>query len=155
MKTNRANLRIFLAFPLFLVILGCAKKYERIDIGDKIEGDWLVTQLVTGDGSQNVKTKKVLVQFSEGNFTVMESTAAGPNSQTVIPERGTFEGDAGKDPWEIDILTTEGPDQGKLRMGVAALEGNELKMALAGYGQSRPKKVSVGATVSFYVMKKQ
>jgi uncharacterized protein (TIGR03067 family) len=155
MKINPMILRVIFVLPLFFLIIGCAKKHVRIDISEKIEGDWLVTQLITADGSQNVKTKKVLVQFSDGNFTIMESTAAGPNSQTVIPERGTYDGDAGKDPWEIDIVTTEGPDQGKLRMGVVALEGNELKMALAGYGQSRPKKVSVGANVSFYVMTRQ
>lgn len=141
-----------LLFPVLVFgITGCYTK-AKVNVLDAIEGNWKVVQMVTGSGSVDVQSaKRMLISFNEGSYSMVEMASSG----SKVADRGTVNADGGKDPLEIDLTRTDGPDAGQTRMGVIEIEGDKLKIALGEPGKSRPKQAAVGTNNTFMVLQRE
>jgi uncharacterized protein (TIGR03067 family) len=109
----------------------------------KIEGSWATTSITFGDKKVPAEVLEKLMPsftFKEGKYT---SLIMGKQD-----EAGSYKIDAKKKPAHIDLMVEEGKDKGKTQLGLIAVDGDVLKMALAGPGEKdRPKDFEGGAGI--------
>jgi len=109
--------------------------------GPKVEGSWATTSLML-DGKKlpGDVLEKIMPAFTfkEGKYA---SLVMGKQD-----EAGSYKIDASAKPAHIDLMIEEGKDKGKTQLGLVAVDGDVLKMALAQPGEKdRPKNFD-GAT---------
>jgi uncharacterized protein (TIGR03067 family) len=102
----------------------------------KIEGKWKATGAIAR-GKQvpqaEIDQAMVEVTFKAGKFAV---TIGGKEV-----EAGTYKTDASKKPATIDMSISEGPDKGKVQVGIYKMEGDTLTFALSrGANQAAGKR---------------
>jgi uncharacterized protein (TIGR03067 family) len=111
--------------------------------GPKIEGSWATTSLMFGDK----KLPAELLEKIMASFTFKE----GKYSSLIMgkqDEAGTYKIDAKMKPAHIDLMIDEGKDKGKTQLGLVAVEGDMLKLALAKPGdKDRPKNFDGGTDI--------
>jgi uncharacterized protein (TIGR03067 family) len=103
-----------------------------------------------GHHEREVRDKKLPAEVLEKimpSFTFKE----GKYSSMIMgkqDEAGSYTIDAKKKPAHIDLMVEEGKDKGKTQLGLIAVEGDVLKMALAKPGEKdRPKDFEGGADI--------
>ena len=108
--------------------------------GLKVEGSWAITSLMFDDeklGAETLEKLMPVFTFKEGKYTFL---AMGKQD-----EAGSYKIDAKMKPAHIDIMIEEGKDKGKTQVGLIAVDGDTLKMALARPGaKDRPKDFEGG-----------
>jgi uncharacterized protein (TIGR03067 family) len=119
--------------------------------GPKIEGTWTATSLALGEKKFPAERLEVLMYsftFEEGKYT---SSMLGKQD-----EAGSFKIDAKMKPAHIDLTVKEGKYKGKTHIGLIAVEGDVLKMALAlaAEEKNRPKEFARGAGIFFATFKR-
>jgi uncharacterized protein (TIGR03067 family) len=95
---------------------------------DRLQGRW---KLISGerDGSASVNLNTELV-LTTGTITLIVGGKEYPSPYTINPS---------KNPKEIDIVKTSGPDKGKTSPGIYAWEEDEFKICFANQpGGTRP-----------------
>jgi uncharacterized protein (TIGR03067 family) len=73
-----------------------------------------------------------------------------------VPMGGTYTLDPTKTPKEIDLRPSSGPDQGRTLKGIYQIEGDTLKVCLAGPGEERAAQFESkeGSRHSLYIMRR-
>lgn len=118
--------------------------------GLKIEGSWAATGLMFGDKKlpEEVLEKIMPVfTFKEGKYT---SSIMGKQD-----EAGSYKIDAKMKPAHIDLMIEDGKDKGKSQVGLVAVDGDVLKLALAKPGdKDRPKNFEGGEGIIIATFKR-
>jgi uncharacterized protein (TIGR03067 family) len=111
--------------------------------GPKIEGSWATTSLMFGEKKLPAEVlEKIMPSFTfkEGKYT---SLIMGKQD-----EAGSYKIDAKQKPAHIDLMVEDGKDKGKTQLGLVAVDGDVLKLALAKPGEkNRPKDFDGGADI--------
>ncbi len=103
--------------------------------GPKVEGSWAATSLMFEDKKLPAEVLEKLMPvftFKEGKYT---SLVMGKQD-----EAGSYKIDAKMKPAHIDLMIEDGKDKGKTQLGLIAVDGDVLKMTLAGPGEKDPPK---------------
>jgi uncharacterized protein (TIGR03067 family) len=118
--------------------------------GPKVEGSWAATSLMFGEKKLPAELLEKLTPvftFKEGKYT---SSFMGKQD-----EAGSYKIDAKMKPAHIDLIIEDGKDKGKTQVGLIAVDGDVLKMALARPGEKdRPKDFEGGASVIIATFKR-
>lgn len=119
--------------------------------GLKVEGSWICTSL-------RLEDKKLPAEVLEKFMSVFTFSKDGKYSTSVMgkqDEAGTFKIDAKKKPAHLDLMIEEGKDKGKAQLGLIAVEGDVLKLALSKPGEKdRPKDFEGGTGVVIATFKR-
>jgi uncharacterized protein (TIGR03067 family) len=141
-----------LVLALFCVIArGSSAADTKDDLG-KLQGEWsAVSGEMDGEplpdayvknGKRILKDNELTVRF--GEYTFLKATVSI---------------DATKEPAEIDYVIKEGPDKGKVRKGIYALDGDTFKSCMGLPDKPRPKtfegKQGDGQTYSIWKRQKK
>ena len=107
------------------------------------QGTWVLT---TPDGQPLAPNGDLTITITADKY---EQAVAG-----TVNERGSVKLDATKKPTWVDLTITEGPDAGKLQVGVIEVTGTTMKGALSPAGDTtRPTSVTEGPIV--FIAKKK
>jgi uncharacterized protein (TIGR03067 family) len=116
---------------------------------DQIQGTWTVV-MAEADGkplpAEQTKDLKLVVQGDKYTFKTPDHTI-----------EGTYKLDPAKKPKTIDATRSDGPDKGKVLLGIYQVEGDQLKMCFGAPGkETRPKDFAPKAGEGFrlYVLKR-
>jgi uncharacterized protein (TIGR03067 family) len=127
----------------------------------------LIPLLVAAGNPQDEAAKKDL-QAMQGSWTVLTYIAHSrptlrsdmakmklsikDNVSTFVQPKttshGTYTLDASKNPKWLDIELTDGPNKGKKKLGLYALENGQLKICVAEVGDPRPTELSAGSNIT-------
>jgi uncharacterized protein (TIGR03067 family) len=114
----------------------------------QLQGTWrLVAGEIGGRKMTAEEIQKSKLVFRGDHYTVRRGNGPKVTGSVVV--------DPTKDPKTIDIIDADGPDKGKMLLGIYALDGNELKECFAAAGGARPTKfgTQTGTTQFFHVWK--
>lgn len=112
---------------------------------EQLQGRWNATSTFDADGA--VKT---MAEDDPKHFTLsFEAGKLLTQFKKGTVER-TYRLDPGKNPKQIDVVRRRG-DRVFLFKGIYALEGDRLKVCLAGAGRERPKEFKAGHGIEFAV----
>jgi uncharacterized protein (TIGR03067 family) len=118
--------------------------------GPKVQGTWAATSVMFGDKKFPAEALEKIMPtftFKEGKYA---SSVMGKQD-----EAGSYKIDAKKKPAHIDLMIEDGKDKGKTQLGLIAVEGDVLKMALAKAGEKdRPKNFDGGADIVIATFKR-
>ncbi len=130
-----------------LLAAGAARPAQPGRDLDTLQGTW--TQVFAIEDGQMVAEQAARsrsLTISGNRFTFAD------NGRTVA--QGTVELHARQQPPAIDFRFTEGPDAGKVQMGIFGWESNTLRLCLAPAGHSRPADFAstrgTGLTLAYY-----
>jgi uncharacterized protein (TIGR03067 family) len=93
--------------------------------------------------------ESVCLIYEGANFQVKMAEA--------VIEEGTSEHDPTKQPKELTLTWTAGPNQGKTGLGIYELEGDTYRACVAPPGQDRPQEFrsQVGSGHALFVLKRE
>jgi uncharacterized protein (TIGR03067 family) len=111
--------------PDFKKLLGGLEEQE------KLRGQWTIVSGEVG-GRPDPETKGLRMTFAGNRFAV--------SSRVEVLLNGNMRLDPTTEPKAVDVFFTEGPNKGKTRRGIYALEGDDLKMCYSEFGMERPKE---------------
>jgi uncharacterized protein (TIGR03067 family) len=118
--------------------------------GLKVEGTWAIKSLMFGDKKLPEEALEKIMPtftFKEGKYS---SSIMGKED-----EAGSFKIDAKTKPAHIDLMIEVGKDKGKTQLGLIAVDGDTLKMALGKPGEKdRPKNFEGGADIAIVTFKR-
>ena len=118
--------------------------------GPKVEGSWATTGLMFEGKKLPADVLEKLMPvftFKDGKYT---SLVMGKQD-----EAGSYKIDAKMKPAHIDLMIEDGKDKGKTQVGLIAVDGDTLKMALARPGEKdRPKDFEGGSGVIVVTFKR-
>jgi uncharacterized protein (TIGR03067 family) len=100
------------------------------DTPEKLQGDWTLVSLETGDGQK----------LSDGKLTIKGDKYEAKVGEFVV--KATIKVDPGKTPKAIDFTYSEGPNQGETIKGVYSLDGDKFTFYRPlQAGEERPTKI--------------
>jgi uncharacterized protein (TIGR03067 family) len=118
--------------------------------GPKVEGSWITTSLMQGDKKPPADVLEKLMYrftFKEGKYT---ASVMGKQD-----EAGSYRIDAKMKPAHIDLMIEDGKHKGKTQLGLIAVDGDALKLALAPEGgKVRPKDFEGGMDIAVVALKR-
>src|SRR5688572_2774744 len=133
MKAMRFSL-FLLGLSLFVV--GCSKK--PVDHTKSFQGSW------RGVDRAKKIAKEVIFDKDQVQLVHMKGTQEnGGQIQIESMERCTFSVDNSKSPAEIDFISLDGENQGKVRPGIFTLENETLTLCIGELNSARPTDFSV------------
>ena len=97
---------------------------------ERLQGTWKAVSIEAGGmklPAQQVKDFQLVLKGNQ--FTGLAGKHKFEGTYTVDPD---------KNPRRMDILPTSGPDKGKVRRAIYALQGNTLRICGAEAGKDRP-----------------
>ena len=112
------------------VVAATASSASPADDAKLIEGTWLPVEAELNGQKLNedvLKTMKLIIK--DGKYSVFAGT---------VNDQGTLRLDPAKSPKTMDILGTEGPNQGKTILTIYELAGDNLRVCYALGGDERP-----------------
>jgi len=104
----------------------------------KFQGDWTIESSVTGGMELPADQLKGFVVIFEGDKHTVKM------GDQVI-QVGTQKIDPSKSPKTIDVTMTEGPDKGKVLLGIYEIDGDTLKVCFDPEGKKRPTEFKSAA----------
>jgi uncharacterized protein (TIGR03067 family) len=97
----------------------------------KFQGTWTIESSVTGSaGIPRDQLKGFLLIYEGDKHTLMFGDK--------VFQVGTQKIDPSKSPKTIDVTMTEGPDKGKVMLGIYEFDGDTLKVCFDPQGKKRP-----------------
>jgi uncharacterized protein (TIGR03067 family) len=118
--------------------------------GPKIEGSWAATSLRFGDKKLPAEILEKIMPvftFKDGKYA---SSIMGKQD-----EAGSYKVNAKQKPAHIDLMIEDGKDKGKTQLGLVAVDGGMLKLALAKPGvKDRPKDFNGGEDIAVVTFKR-
>jgi uncharacterized protein (TIGR03067 family) len=99
----------------------------------KFQGTWTIESSVTG--GKEIPTdelKGLVVIFEDAKHTVKKGDE--------VIQVGTQKIDPSKSPKTIDVTMTEGPNKGKVMLGIYEFNADTLKVCFDSQGKNRPKE---------------
>jgi uncharacterized protein (TIGR03067 family) len=125
---------------LMLVLLAADDRETKSDLA-KFQGSWRFVSVTTdGTPASPDQLKDSAVTNDGTTFTFKEPGNSGA---------GTFRIDAMKDPRQLDITFSTGPDKGQTVLGIYRFEGNRVRVCLGTPGKPRPTKFEAPAGSGF------
>ena len=119
--------------------------------GPKVEGSWAATSLSFGEKKLPAEILEKIMPvftFKEGKYT---SSIMGKQD-----EAGAYKIDAKQTPAHIDLTIEDGKDKGKTQLGLIAVDGGMLKLALARPGvKDRPKDFNGGENIAVVTFRRR
>lgn len=97
----------------------------------KFQGSWSFESCTTGGKELPADLIKGLTLSFDGN---KHTVKAGDQ----VLQAGTQKIEPSKSPKTIDVTMTEGPDKGKVMLGIYELDGDTLKVCFDSQGKKRP-----------------
>jgi uncharacterized protein (TIGR03067 family) len=120
--------RAFVVGTVALLYAGNGEAQEK----DPLADEWICIS-TTFRGSES-REKGFTARFSDGKATF---TSTDGKQQS-----GTYTFDLSKAPATIDLVPGDGPDKGKIRKGIFAVDKQEMKLCFNRDGQVRPTAFS-------------
>jgi uncharacterized protein (TIGR03067 family) len=116
---------------------------------DRFEGEWSGVSLVLNGQALPADFVKSFKRVVKGNETTVLN-----GGQVIL--KATYTVDASKSPRSIDYQITQGPDKGKMQLGIYEFEGEMVRVCLSQPGSDRPTEFAskAGDGRTFGVWKK-
>jgi uncharacterized protein (TIGR03067 family) len=130
----RFALHALLVLAAFVLIAADDPKDVAKKDMEKMQGVWDVTSHEIGS------EKAPPEELKKFRLTIKDNKMSHPGAKEGETEEATYTIDAGKDPKQIDITPTKGPDAGKVLLGIYSIDGDNMKLCLNHAGLERPKK---------------
>ncbi len=114
-----------------LLIAGPAQPGDAARGPAALQGQWVLIAETSGGvavPAEKLKDRKLAVK---GDAYIFKSPVTGG-------ETGTFTVDPAQKPPTIDVTPADGPNKGKTRRGIYAVEGDTLKVCFNPIGAERP-----------------
>jgi uncharacterized protein (TIGR03067 family) len=124
---------LLISAALVLIAADDPKDVAKKDM-DKMQGVWDVVSIEIG------AEKAPPEELKKFRLTIKDNKMSHQGSKEGETEEATYLLGAGKDPKEIDVTPTKGPDAGKVLLGIYSIDGDNLKLCLNHAGLERPKK---------------
>jgi uncharacterized protein (TIGR03067 family) len=146
----RFSLSLALAASLLLVARAAtAEKPAEGKAKNSIEGTWEVVSLEHGGQNapeDQAKQFKIVITADKLTFKMGNDAA----------HQATYKVDPSKKPPTIDLTPEEGPEKGKVALGIYSLKGDELKICASKPGAERPTefKSPAGTEIVLIVLKR-
>jgi uncharacterized protein (TIGR03067 family) len=112
--------------PLVLCLIAADDAKKELE---RFQGDWVATRYVIDGKSVETEAITLSVKGDESTYTRGDSAS-----------KGTYRPNPAKDPKELDIVVTSGPDKGKTYLAIYEFAGEELRICLTRTGKERPTK---------------
>jgi len=127
----------FIFFAVGLLIVSCEfpKKGQR-DL-EKLQGTWqLVSGVVDGKKLPDKEVKNTQIIIKDNTFVLPNASGVGTSP------KGTFIINPNSDPKQVDSTATDGPNVGKVSLGIYEFEGDSQKTCFGTPGGARPTELS-------------
>lgn len=99
----------------------------------KLQGSWaLASETRDGKKAAPAAIKGTILRLQGSDWSITGNTGAGTSA------KGTITIDPAKKPKQVDSTQGEGPDQGKVYLGIYKLEGDTQTACFAPPGKPRP-----------------
>jgi uncharacterized protein (TIGR03067 family) len=99
------------------------------------QGTWVLVSAVR-DGKKPSDEKGIKLIITGTKYSLTQESSA------VIGHRGTFLLDPAMKPKATDVTVTDGPDKGKIFLGIYELSSDDYKVCFASVGKDRPTEFS-------------
>ena len=130
----------FIFFAVGLLIVSCEfpKKGQegQTDI-EKLQGTWqLVSGVVDGKKLPDKEVKNTQIIIKDNTFVLPNASGVGTSP------KGTFIINPNSDPKQVDSTATDGPNVGKVSLGIYEFEGDSQKTCFGTPGGAPPTELS-------------
>ena len=125
---------------VLVVMVAVAAPDLKLEKPDAIDGDWqAVSVSMGGMAIPEELASGMRFHFNKGTLTAI--MAINNNQEaTEKAQKIVYKLDALKQPAQIDMTPTEGPDKDQTTFGIFKVKGDELTLCMSMAGQARPGK---------------
>jgi uncharacterized protein (TIGR03067 family) len=112
----------FIFFAFVLSIASCESHEEGQTDLEKLQGTWqLISGVVDGKKLPDEEVKNTQIIIKGNTFVLPHASGVGTSP------KGTFIINSGADPKQVDSTATDGPNAGKVSLGIYEVEGDHQK----------------------------
>jgi len=130
----------FIFFAVGLLIVSCEfpkKGQEGQTDLEKLRGTWqLISGVVDGKELPDEEVKNTQIIIKDNTFVLPNESGVGTSP------KGTFIINPNADPKQVNSTTTDGPNIGKVSLGIYEVEGDSQKTSFGPPGGPRPTEFS-------------